>query len=37
LLGKGKINGKNIFKVNAGSEKAKLAVEAAGGTVEIVK
>jgi len=37
LLGNGEIKGKFSFKVNAVSEKAKAAIEAAGGTVEIVK
>ena len=37
LLGNGEIKGKFTFKVNAVSEKAKSAVEAAGGSVEIVK
>ncbi len=37
LLGNGEIKGKYTFKVNAASEKAKAAIEAAGGTVEIVK
>ena len=37
LLGNGEITGKYTFKVNAVSEKAKAAIEAAGGTVEIVK
>lgn len=37
LLGNGELKGKFTFKVNAASEKAKAAVEAAGGTVEIVK
>jgi large subunit ribosomal protein L15 len=37
LLGNGEIKGKYSFKVNAVSAKAKAAVEAAGGTVEIVK
>ncbi len=37
ILGNGEITGKYTFKVNAISEKAKLAIEAAGGTVEIVK
>jgi large subunit ribosomal protein L15 len=37
LLGTGEINGAVTFKVNAVSEKARAAVEAAGGTVEIVK
>ena len=37
LLGTGEIKTKITFKVNAVSEKAKSAVEAAGGSVEIVK
>ena len=37
LLGNGEIKGKFTFKVNAVSDKAKAAIEAAGGTVEIVK
>jgi large subunit ribosomal protein L15 len=37
LLGHGEIKGKYSFKVNAVSEKAKAAVEAAGGSVEIIK
>jgi large subunit ribosomal protein L15 len=37
ILGNGEIKGKFTFKVNAISEKAKAAIEAAGGTVEIVK
>ena len=37
VLGNGEIKGKFTFKVNAVSEKAKAAIEAAGGTVEIVK
>lgn len=37
ILGNGEIKGKYTFKVNAISEKAKASVEAAGGTVEIVK
>jgi len=37
VLGNGEIKGKFSFKVNAVSEKAKAAIEAAGGTVEIVK
>ncbi|MCX6319980.1 MAG: 50S ribosomal protein L15 [Bacteroidetes bacterium] len=37
ILGNGELNGKYSFKVNAISEKAKAAIEAAGGTVEIVK
>ena len=37
ILGNGEMKGKFIFKVNAVSEKAKSAIEAAGGSVEIVK
>ena len=37
VLGNGEIKGKYTFKINAISEKAKAAIEAAGGTVEIVK
>jgi large subunit ribosomal protein L15 len=37
ILGNGELKGKFTFKVNAISEKAKSAIEAAGGTVEIVK
>ena len=37
ILGNGELKGKVTFKVNAISEKAKAAVEAAGGSVEIVK
>lgn len=37
ILGTGEIKGKYSFKVNAVSEKAKAAIEAAGGSVEIVK
>jgi large subunit ribosomal protein L15 len=37
ILGNGEIKKKFTFKVNAVSEKAKSAIEAAGGTVEIVK
>jgi len=37
VLGNGEIKGKYTFKINAISEKAKTAIEAAGGTVEIVK
>jgi large subunit ribosomal protein L15 len=36
ILGTGEIRSKLTFRVNAVSEKAKLAIEAAGGTVEIV-
>jgi large subunit ribosomal protein L15 len=37
LLGNGELKAKVTFKVNAVSEKAKGAIESAGGTVEIVK
>jgi large subunit ribosomal protein L15 len=37
LLGNGELKGKFTVKVNAASAKAKSVVEAAGGTVEIVK
>jgi large subunit ribosomal protein L15 len=37
ILGNGEIKGSYSFKVNAVSEKAKAAIEAAGGSVEIVK
>ncbi|MES2429546.1 MAG: 50S ribosomal protein L15 [Bacteroidota bacterium] len=37
ILGVGEIKGKYSFKVNAISEKAKSAIEAAGGSVEIIK
>jgi len=37
LLGNGEIKTKVTFKVNAISGKAKSAIEAAGGTVELVK
>ena len=37
ILGVGEIKGKYAFKVNAVSAKAKSAIEAAGGSVEIVK
>ena len=37
LLANGEITGKYTFKVNAVSEKAKVAIEAVGGTVEIIK
>ena len=37
VLGNGELKGKVTLKVNAISEKAKAAVEAAGGSVEIVK
>jgi len=37
LLANGELKSKVAFKVSAASEKAKAAVEAAGGSVEIVK
>ena len=37
ILGNGELKSKLNFKVNAVSEKAKSAIEAAGGSVEIVK
>lgn len=37
LLGNGELKTKVTFKVNAVSEKAKAAIESAGGSVEIVK
>jgi large subunit ribosomal protein L15 len=37
ILGNGELKSKLTFKVNAISDKAKQAVEAAGGSVEIVK
>lgn len=37
ILGNGELKGTFSFKVNAVSEKAKAAIEAAGGSVEIVK
>lgn len=37
VLGNGELKTKLTFKVNAASEKAKSAIEAAGGTLEIVK
>jgi large subunit ribosomal protein L15 len=37
ILGNGEVKGKFAFKVNAVSAKAKTAIEAAGGSVEIVK
>lgn len=37
ILGNGELKSKVTFKVNAVSEKAKSAIEAAGGTVEIIK
>ena len=37
VLGNGELKGKYSFKVNAMSGKAKSAIEAAGGTIEIIK
>lgn len=37
ILGNGELKSKFAFKVNAVSEKAKAAIEAAGGSVEIIK
>ena len=37
ILGNGEIKAKLAFKVNAVSEKAKSVIEAAGGTVEIIR
>src|SRR6187399_2367940 len=37
ILGTGELKTKFTFKVNAVSEKAKAAIEASGGTVEIVR
>ena len=37
ILGNGELKGKFNFKVDAVSDKAKSAIEAAGGSVEIVK
>jgi large subunit ribosomal protein L15 len=37
LLGNGELKGKFSFRVHAVSEKAKAAVESAGGTIEILK
>jgi large subunit ribosomal protein L15 len=37
VLGNGEMKNKFTFKVNAVSDKAKSAIEAAGGTIEIVK
>jgi len=36
ILGNGELKAKIAFKVNAASEKAKQAIEAAGGTIEIL-
>jgi large subunit ribosomal protein L15 len=37
ILGNGELKGKFTFTVHAASAKAKAAIEAAGGTIEIVK
>ena len=37
VLGNGELKSKVAFKINAVSEKAKAAIEAAGGTVEVIK
>jgi len=37
ILGNGELKAKLSFKVNAVSEKAKAAIEGAGGTIEILK
>ena len=37
ILGNGEVKGKFTFRVNAISAKAKTAIEASGGTVEIIK
>lgn len=37
ILGNGELKAKLSFKVNAASEKAKSAIEAAGGSIELVK
>jgi large subunit ribosomal protein L15 len=37
LLGNGEIKTKFVFRVSAASEKAKAAIETAGGTLEILK
>lgn len=37
ILGNGELKSKLTFKVNAISEKAKTAIESAGGSVEVVK
>ena len=37
ILGNGELKSKLTFRVNAISEKAKAAIEAAGGSVELVK
>lgn len=37
ILGNGELKGKITFRVNAASRKAKEAIEAAGGSIEILK
>jgi large subunit ribosomal protein L15 len=37
ILGNGELKGKFSFRVNAVSEKAKSAIEAAGGSIEVIK
>ncbi|MBL0130168.1 MAG: 50S ribosomal protein L15 [Chitinophagaceae bacterium] len=37
ILGNGELKGKFTFKVNAVSGKAKTAIEAAGGTIDLIK
>jgi len=37
ILGNGELKSKLVFKVNAVSEKAKQAIEEAGGTIEMLK
>lgn len=37
VLGNGELKAKLTFKINAVSDKAKTSIEAAGGTIEIVK
>ena len=37
ILSNGELKGKFTFKVNAASAKAKAAIEASGGSIEIVK
>ena len=37
VLGNGELKGKFSFRVHAVSEKAKVAIEGAGGTIEILK
>jgi large subunit ribosomal protein L15 len=37
VLGNGELKSKIAFRINAVSEKAKAAIEAAGGTVEVIK